>query len=535
MIDISEEDQCNPFPNGLTILCEDPLIKEEFTSQISNQNFLEPPQILQETVDNNSELYVRKISEEVSQISNEDNFLNARKAQRGNFQKKEENNTKKSIEKEEKMKFGEKPPVKTPIFNLFSKATSNPIETKAKPSISFENKPPQVSKQPTFLPLQSNFQAKIPENKKEAQPEKNKNMFSINFTKIGKESKIFDLKKENKMPNIQEKTSQIGISLGFLNKDPQKKNDVIKEESEKVLNIINKNPIFALPTKPITNNTGLSFNFTRKFQAAPTKITLNTISQANSKTKNEFAFKRESIKMENQLFNFKKPVNELSENSPNLFAKMIFENVQKNEQVFGKVVEEKEEESESLEQESSISDKFKGIQKTFSGCSLEKKSSALMERKKIDLEEENQISSIETEEKLEIPMKIEEKERMIEENLIKVFETTEKCCENMENATLYGRINENEQASTYEDEECKIKKIKIQHENLQEEIFQFQRKIFCSIKFENFLVKKCNFNFDLKVLDLNLLSLSVEIKDALNSLDSYLKCELSEEFEPCSL
>ena len=123
----------------------------------------------------------------------------------------------------------------------------------------------------------------------------------------------------------------------------------------------------------------------------------------------------------------------------------------------------------------------------------------------------------------------------IEENLIKVFETTEKCCENMENATLYGRINENEQASTYEDEECKIKKIKIQHENLQEEIFQFQRKIFCSIKFENFLVKKCNFNFDLKVLDLNLLSLSVEIKDALNSLDSYLKCELSEEFEPCSL
>ena len=438
MFDISQDDQTTMFPG---FACEE------------NANFF--PTLGSPLKENPAKVSSIKSSQESKE---EDKFLIERK-KREPLEKKDQNmilNKVDKIVKKEELKeekaqiIGNKPTFKVPTFTFAAK----PHEIKPKPNLGLDNRPFEIkaSVQPIKAPSVPNFQVKNTQ-KLESITEKPKFCaFNVNFAKIGKESKVPDIKQqEPKLDHTQ-----------FIPLNIQPKNSIIIPEKE-----MNKPSNFALPPpKPKINPPIPSFNFAFKPPITTTqpKLKLNPvlIDPQISKTKNEFKsfnFRPEPSKNETPKFIFMKPLTSI--NSVKMDEKEKEKEFsdctnKKNEEDCFSIIEENDEEAkEGTNQKSSTEISESSI---FSGKRYETTETKTPPHNIIKITEE--------------PLEVHSEVKVISENTNTIME---------EKNSINDVITiANDKILNYNPvfEEERIKQLKSAHEELENKMFEFQRKNF---------------------------------------------------------
>lgn len=433
MFDISQDDQTTMFPG---FVCEE------------NSNFF--PTLGSPLKENPAKVSTIKSSQESKE---EDKFLIERK-KREPLEKKDQNVifnkvdkiVKKEESKEEKAQMmGNKPTFKVPTFTFAAK----PLEVKPKPNIGLDNRPFEIKasvqtiKAPTFVP---NFQVKNTQKLENITEKPKVCAFNVNFAKIGKENKVPDIKQQE--PKLDH-TQFIPLAI-------QPKNSMIIPEKE-----INKPSNFALPPPKAKINPPIpSFNFAFKPPITTTqpKLQLNPVlfDPQISKTKNEFKsfnFRPEPSKNETPKFNFMKPLSSITSVKMDEKEKEFSESNKKNEEDCFLIIEEKEpEESTNQKSSTEISESS-----NFSGKGYET----------TETKTPHKIIKI-TEESLEAYSDV----KVISENTKTIKD---------EKSSIDDVITiVNDKILTYNAvfEEERIKQLKSAHEELENKMFEFQRKNF---------------------------------------------------------
>ena len=436
MFDISQDDQTTMFPG---FVCEE------------NAHF--SPTMGSPIKENPAKVSLIKSSQESNEV---DKFLIERK-KREPLEKKDQNvifNKADKIVKKEELKeekeqiIGNKPTFKVPNFTFAAK----PLEVKPKPNFGLDNRPFEIKasvqpiKTPSFVP---NFQVKNTK-KLESIIEKPKGVFNVNFAKIGKESKALDFKQqETKLDHTQ-----------FIPLNIQPKNSTIIPEKE-----INKPSNFALPPPKAKINPPIpSFNFAFKPPITTTqpKLQLNPIlnDPQISKTKNEFKsfnFRPEPWKNETPKFNFMKPLSSVSN------VKM---DEKEKEKELSEYTNKKNEEDYFLIIEENAEEPDEGTNQKFSTSISELSNFSERKHEMTETKTPHNIIKI-TEETIEAHSEVKV---IISENTNTIKEEK-------------NSINDvitivNDKILTYNLvlEEERIKQLKSVHEELENKMFEFQRK-----------------------------------------------------------